>query len=42
MDGTVEENSLPTSETDVDIHVYLEEHEEGIRSHLEDAVNRHG
>ena len=42
MDGTVEENDIPTSETDVDIHVFLEEHEDEIRSRLEDAINRHG
>ena len=42
MDGTVEEHEVPTSETDADIHVFLEQHEDEITRILEEAVNRLG
>ena len=42
MEGAVEEHEIPTSETDVDIHVFLNRHEEDIRRLLEDAIDRHG
>jgi hypothetical protein len=42
MEGTVEEHEIPTSETDADVHVFLNQHEDEITRILEEAVNRHG
>jgi hypothetical protein len=40
MEGTVEEHEIPTSETDADVHVFLNQHEGEITKILEEAVNR--
>jgi hypothetical protein len=42
MEGTVEEYEIPTSETDADVHVFLNQSEDEITRILEEAVNRHG
>ena len=42
LDGVVEEFEIPTSETDVDINVFLEQREDEITRVLEEAINRHG
>jgi hypothetical protein len=42
MEGTVEEYELPTSETDADIHIFLNQNEDERTRILEEAVNRHG
>ena len=42
MAGVVEEYEIPTSETDVDLHVFLNEHEDSISTILGEAINRHG
>ncbi len=42
MEGTVEEHELPTSETDSDLNVFLDQREDDITRILEDAFNRHG
>jgi hypothetical protein len=42
MEGTVEEYEIPTSETDADVHVFLNQHEGEIERILEETVNRHG
>jgi hypothetical protein len=36
------EYEIPTSETDADVHVFLNQHEGEIERILEEAVNRHG
>ncbi len=41
MEGTVEEHELPTSETDADLNVFLDQHEDDIMRIMEEAVNRH-
>jgi hypothetical protein len=41
MDGVVEEHEIPTSETDADVHVFIDEHEDDIRRIVEEAVTRH-
>jgi hypothetical protein len=38
----VEEHEIATSETDGDLHVFMDEHENQIVRMLEEAVNRHG
>ena len=41
MEGVVEEYDIPTSETDVDLHVFIDQHEDDITRILDEAVNRH-
>jgi hypothetical protein len=38
----VEEHGIATSETDSDLHVFMDEHENDITQILEEAVRRHG
>jgi hypothetical protein len=42
MEKAVEKHEIPTSETDADVHVFLDQHEDEITRILEEAVNRHG
>lgn len=42
MNGVVEEREIPTSETDSDVNVFLQQHEDDITQILNEAVNRHG
>ena len=41
LDGIVEEHEIQTSEFDVDLHVYLNEHEDEIVHILQQAVVQH-
>ena len=42
MEGTVEEHEIPTSENDVDIHVFLNQSEGEITRIPEESINRQG
>ena len=42
MEDTVEEHVTPTSETDVDIDAFINQHEDDITRTLEDVAERHG
>ena len=39
--GIVEEQEIPTLETDSDLHIFMDQHENEIMQSLEQAVNRH-
>jgi hypothetical protein len=42
MEETVEKYELPTSKTDADVHIFLNQNGDEIMRILEEAVNRHG
>ena len=40
--GVMEEHVIPTSETGVDLHVFIDQHEDDIVRIVGQAINRHG